>query len=304
MTGCSRRARRAVESSLPRRPPIGSVTPHRVIRAADYPQLKETPVIKRLAVPVSAIALAAASMAAATPAMAATAASASHARLLPGGVFKPATGLGAHASVRGGKAIEYSSNWSGYAVTGGTYTSVSATWVQNAGTCSSSDTDTDMSPWVGIDGYSSSTVEQIGTSVDCSGSSKTYYAWYEMYPANYVQISHTVSAGDKFYGSVTRSGTSYTLTLEDETAGWTYTITKTASGDANSSAEAIMEMAADELTKWSGTDPFTSFTVNGVAAGSAGTTHQMEIQDGSTLCDTTSSLSSGENFTTTWDALC
>ena len=260
--------------------------------------------IKRFAIPVSAIALAAGSMAIATPAMAATA-PASHARLLPGGVFKPATGLGTHGAARvGGKAIEYSGNWSGYAVTGGTYTSVSATWVQNKGTCSSSDTDTDMSPWVGIDGYSSSTVEQIGTSVDCSGSSIDYYAWYEMYPANFVTINKTVTGGDKFSGSVTRSGTSYTLKLADVTAGWTYTVTKTASGNANSSAEAIMEMAADELTQWSGTDPFTSFTVNGVAAGSAGTTHQMEIEDGSTLCDTTSSLSSGENFTTTWDALC
>ena len=259
--------------------------------------------IKRFAIPVSAIALAAGSMALATPAMAATAAPAPHVRLLPGGVFKPATGLAAHSSVRAGGKIEYSSNWSGYAVTGGTYTSVSATWVQNAGTCSSSDTDTDMSPWVGIDGYSSSSVEQTGTSVDCSGSSKTYYAWYEMYPANFVTINHTVKAGDTFYGAVNRSGTSYTLTLEDETQGWTNTVTKTGS-NANSSAEAIMEMAADELTKWSGTDPFTSFTVNGEAAGSAGTTHQMEIEDGSTLCDTTSSLSSGENFTETWDNLC
>jgi len=260
--------------------------------------------IKRFAIPVSAIALAAGSMALAAPAIAASAAPAPHARLLPGGVFKPATGLGAHSSLRaGGKSIEYSSNWSGYAVTGGTYTSVSATWVQNAGSCSSSDTDTDMSPWVGIDGYSSSSVEQTGTSVDCSGSSKTYYAWYEMYPANFVTINHTVKAGDTFYGAVNRSGTSYTLTLEDETQGWTNTVTKTGS-NANSSAEAIMEMAADELTKWSGTDPFTSFTVNGEAAGSAGTTHQMEIEDGSTLCDTTSSLSSGENFTETWDNLC
>lgn len=256
-------------------------------------------------IPVSALALATGSLAIATPAMAATTAPAPHSHFVPGGVlFKPATGLGTHGIARAGGKIEYSGNWSGYAVTGGTYTSVSATWVQNAGTCSSSDTDTDMSPWVGIDGYNSSTVEQTGTSVDCSGSSKTYYAWYEMYPANFVTINKTVKAGDTFYGAVTRSGTSYTLTLKDETQGWTNTVTKTASGDANSSAEAIMEMAADELTPWSGTDPFTSFTVNGKAAGSAGTTHQMEIESGSTLCDTTSSLSSGENFTTTWDNLC
>lgn len=261
--------------------------------------------IRHWSIAASALALATGSLAIVTPAMAATTAPAAHSHFVPGGVlFKPATGLGTHSLARAGGKIEYSSNWSGYAVTGGTYTSVSATWVQNAGTCSSNDTDTDMSPWVGIDGYSSSSVEQTGTSVDCSGSTKTYYAWYEMYPANFVTINKTVKAGDTFYGAVTRSGTSYTLTLQDKTQGWTNTVTKTASGDANSSAEAVMEMAADELTQWSGTDPFTSFTVNGVAAGSAGTTHQMEIQSGSTLCDTTSSLSSGENFTTTWDNLC
>ncbi len=144
--------------------------------------------IKHWSIPVSALALAAGSLAIATPTMAATTAPAAHTHFVPGGVlFKPATGLGARGAVRAGGKIEYSSNWSGYAVTGGTYTSVSATWVQNAGTCSSSDTDTDMSPWVGIDGYSSSSVEQTGTSVDCSGSSKTYYAWYEMYPANFAR---------------------------------------------------------------------------------------------------------------------
>src|SRR5579859_1354130 len=152
--------------------------------------------IRHWSIPVSALALAAGSLAIATPAMATTAAPAAHSHFVPGGVlFKPATGLGARAALRAGGKIEYSGNWSGYAVTGGTYTSVSATWVQNAGTCSSSDTDTDMSPWVGIDGYSSSSVEQTGTSVDCSGATKTYYAWYEMYPANFVTINHTVKAG-------------------------------------------------------------------------------------------------------------
>ena len=39
------------------------------------------------------------------------------------------------------------------------------------------------SVWVGIDGYSSNTVEQIGTEQDVSANGKTsYYAWYEMYP--------------------------------------------------------------------------------------------------------------------------
>ena len=268
--------------------------------------------IKHVSIAVGALALALGTSACAAPAMQARTTT-THAIknpaafFKPGGVFKPSTALGTHAALKtGSRAIQYSSNWSGYAVTGGTFSSVSAYWTQKAISCSSSDTDTDMSPWVGIDGYSSSTVEQTGSSGDCSGATATYYAWYEMYPSNYVTINHTVKAGDAFYGSVTHtSGTSYKLELEDITEGWTYTVTKSLSAD-DSSAEAIMEMAADELSKWSGTDPFTSVTVDGSPVGdySSSDIQQMEIESGSTVCDTTSSLSSSEDFTTTWKNLC
>jgi hypothetical protein len=245
--------------------------------------------------------------AAAGPAFA-SAASTAHAN--PGGLFHAAPG-GLHANATRGTGdkpvLDYSTNWSGYAVTGGTFTSASATWVQNAGVCTSGDGNTDMSPWVGIDGFTSSSVEQIGTSVDCSGASADYYAWYEMYPANFVTINKTIKAGDSFTGSVTRSGSTYTLKLVNNTEGWTYSINKSAS-DKNSSAEAVMEQAGDHLTKWNGTDPFTSFLVNGSPVGSftasTYTIYQMEIQNGSTLCDSTSALSSNENFTETWLNAC
>jgi hypothetical protein len=258
--------------------------------------------------PVGALALAAGSVALAQPSMAATAPA--HAVALnPGGLFRPAPGAaGAHAARVGNRVIDYSGNWSGYAVTGGTFTTATASWVQNAGTCTSGDGETDMSPWVGLDGFNSSTVEQTGTSVDCDGASAEYYAWYEMYPANVVVINKVVKAGDQFTGTVTHtSGTSYTLTLKDLTQGWTNTVTKSISGAKDNSAEAVMEMAANSLTKF-GTDPFTGFTVDGQPAGSYSsspyTLYQMEIKVGSTLCDSTSSLTSQENFTTTWLNAC
>jgi hypothetical protein len=247
--------------------------------------------------------------AAAGPAYAAAPIAKAGAAINPGGLFRPATGAHPNAARTAGKTVlDYSTNWSGYAVTGATFTSASATWVQNASVCTSGDGDTDMSPWVGLDGFSDSTVEQIGTSVDCSGSSADYYAWYEMYPANYVTINKTIKAGDSFTGTVTHnSGTSYTLKLVNNTEGWSYSVTKSLSAN-NSSAEAVMEQAGDHLTKWSGTDPFTSFTVNGSPVGSFTgsqyTIYQMEIKDGSTLCDSTSALSSNENFTATWLNAC
>ena len=36
--------------------------------------------------------------------------------------------------------------------------------------------------WVGLDGYSSTSVEQLGTDSDCVSGKPSYYAWYEMYP--------------------------------------------------------------------------------------------------------------------------
>src|SRR5215831_3494434 len=62
-----------------------------------------------------------------------------------------------------------STNWSGYAITGakGSVSDVRASWVVPSivGQCPS--TDQYSSFWVGIDGYSSNTVEQIGTDSDC-----------------------------------------------------------------------------------------------------------------------------------------
>ena len=62
-----------------------------------------------------------------------------------------------------------SSNWAGYAATGaaGSFTSVSASWTQPTASCASGSQYAAF--WVGLDGYTSKTVEQIGTEADCTG---------------------------------------------------------------------------------------------------------------------------------------
>jgi hypothetical protein len=206
-----------------------------------------------------------------------------------------------------GSLITYSSNWSGYALTGGTFTTATASWTQDAITCSQGDGETDMSPWIGIDGYNGRTVEQTGSSGDCNQSTPDYYAWYEMYPRNVVVINQPVSPNDQFTGTVTHTaGTSYTLTLEDITKGWTKTFTKSITAK-DASAEAIMEMAANHLSQF-GTDPFTGFTVDGQPVGAYTSSpykiHHIEIEGTSAVCDSTSDLRSEENFTTTWLNAC
>src|SRR5215472_3488086 len=61
-----------------------------------------------------------------------------------------------------------SSNWSGYAVTGakGSVSDVTGSWIVPTMDCSTTPTGY-SAMWVGIDGYSSNTVEQIGTESDC-----------------------------------------------------------------------------------------------------------------------------------------
>ncbi len=154
-----------------------------------------------------------------------------------------------------------SGNWSGYAVESPSqFTEVLGSWVQPTAKCTSLGR-TYGAFWVGLDGYTSSSVEQLGTDSDCKNvNSPTYYAWYEMYPAASVTISTTqypVKPGDTMTASVTRAGTSYTLSLHSS-EGWTFSTTQTGS-DANSlgrmggrsarhlSAGLLQQRQADEL---------------------------------------------------------
>lgn len=145
-------------------------------------------------------------------------------------------------SGRVGRSTVTSSNWSGYAATGSTFTDVKGSWVEPSVTCSSRRSQY-ASFWVGLDGYSSSTVEQIGSDSDCNGRNQpSYYAWYEMYPSNSVEIPLSVAAGDTLSAEVSFTGTNtYTLTINDSRTGGTYTTTQTLSGAARSSAEWIAE---------------------------------------------------------------
>ena len=111
-------------------------------------------------------------------------------------------------------------NWAGYAdVSGthGTFTKVSGAWTVPSVTCTAEDRIT--SDWVGLDGFSSSTVEQDGTVSQCFEGRAVYYSWYEMYPAGTIAVGTTVAAGDHIQASVSRSGSSYTLALTDSTHG-------------------------------------------------------------------------------------
>lgn len=137
-----------------------------------------------------------------------------------------------------------SSNWSGYAVQSASqFTVAEGKWGEPTATCNSNSAQY-SSFWVGIDGYSSNSVEQLGTDSDCNGRGRpSYYAWYEMYPANSVELSTTqypVKPGDTLSASVTVSGTNFTLSIASS-EGWSFKTTQSGAGLAQSSAEWIAE---------------------------------------------------------------
>jgi len=197
-----------------------------------------------------------------------------------------------------------STNWSGYAVTGGTgaFKSVSASWVEPKATCRGTKY---AAFWVGLDGYNSDSVEQTGSDSDCTGSSPTYYGWYEMFPANPVYFTNTVDAGDHFTASVTFSGTdTYTLVLKDVTRDWTHTVKKTSSGDARSSAEVITEAPSSEtgvlpLADF-GTVDYTVAKANGTSMSSQSPVKIIMIDSSGSDKDSTSTITSAGAFHNTW----
>jgi hypothetical protein len=145
---------------------------------------------------------------------------------------------------RHGKNVT-STNWGGYAVTGaaGSVTHVKASWVVPAiqGTCPS--TNQYASFWVGIDGYSSNTVEQIGTDSDCQNGQPVYYAWFEFYPhPSFLVNSLTIKPGDVISAEVIAGAKgAFTVTLTDVTTSATFSTSTRIHSAQQSSAEWIAE---------------------------------------------------------------
>lgn len=227
-------------------------------------------------------------------------------------VSTPSHILGADASDRG---TVTSSNWAGYAAenTAGSVTHTVAmsagVWTQTTINCAAGKT-TDVSTWVGIDGYSTTTVEQTGSSGDCSHGAASYYAWYELYPAGSVTISSfVVHAGDKLSAWVNYSSSTskFTMTIMDGSQKFSHS--GAASSAKRASAECIVERdtvgsSLNKLSKFT-TDSFSSCTatING-ATGGIGTFAQVNKinMTGNTgnVIALTSALTSNSSFKDTW----
>jgi hypothetical protein len=143
-----------------------------------------------------------------------------------------------------------SSNWAGYAAVAPAgaavnFTDVTGTWVQPKVRCVKGQVDA-AAFWVGLGGLSTSSqsLEQLGTSAQCSGSSgtATYDVWWEIIPAAAVHLPLKVVPGDKLTAAVAVSGQRVALSVKSLTRGWHFSKTITVGHALDvSSAEWVAE---------------------------------------------------------------
>ena len=223
-----------------------------------------------------------------------------------------------------------STNWSGYAVETnlttpqkGAVTDVKGTWIVPAVSGSTSETSY-SSIWIGIDGYASNTVEQIGTDQDVINGVPTYYAWFEMYPKYPFNLNTTlypVQPGDTITAEVKYDGKNFILTISNANSsmhgrskikGWTFSTTQKSASANRSSAEWIAE------APWSskvlplanfGTATFTSAsaTLNNITGSISNSAWQNDaikmINSSGAPKATPSGLSpDGSSFSVTWNS--
>lgn len=131
-----------------------------------------------------------------------------------------------------------SSNWSGYAASGGSFTSVTATWTVPNVSATTSGAD---ATWIGIGGMSSRDLIQAGTQATVSGGAVQYDAWIELLPASSRPVNLSVTAGDSVTVTITRqSGEQWSIVMKNNTTGGRYATTVTYASTL-SSAEWVQE---------------------------------------------------------------
>ena len=128
----------------------------------------------------------------------------------------------------------------------GVVSDVQAQWVVPTVTCGTADTYSAV--WVGIDGETDGTVEQVGTGADCSKGQPDYYAWFEIFPRPSQDLSQfVVNPGDSVSADVQYGGAGvFNLTLQDLTTKQVFKVSRTNLRALRQSAEWVVEAPANQ----------------------------------------------------------
>lgn len=201
-----------------------------------------------------------------------------------------------HATGAGTQESLDSTNWAGFIASGTTFSGVGGSWTVPS--VVPSQAAEYSSQWVGIDGVLNSDLIQTGTGEATAGDQTTYNAWYELLPANEVEINEPVAPGDSMSATVTEgSPGSWTISIEDHTQSWIYTNTFFYSISAQT-AEWIQEAptvnGAQSTLADFGSTTFSSLGINGSDPSAVGLT-DVDLTDefGTILAYPTAPTSSG-----------
>jgi len=173
----------------------------------------------------------------------------------------------------GPAAVVASAFWAGYVAknTGGdVYTQVTGNWIQPAIKCNPNETELAVF-WVGLDGYTSTPVEQTGSLAECFKGAISYYTWWQMFPDAPTIVGATVKAGDNITATVTFAGGNFNLTVNDATTAGNNINTNQAcpAGVAGGCPRSSAEWVAEAPSGGRGYYPLPNFTAWTLNAGTA-----------------------------------
>ena len=143
--------------------------------------------------------------------------------------------------------VRVTPGWAGYVVRGGagSFADVKGTWVQPEVSCNRPGSSAAF--WVGLGGTrpNSRSLEQIGTSADCSDRAVlSTSAWYQLFPAPAVTLPMTIRAGDVITAEVAVRGGAIVLALRDESTNESFSTERRMLSPETDSAEWIVEAPA------------------------------------------------------------
>jgi len=162
-----------------------------------------------------------------------------------------------------GAGINSSYNWAGYVATGGSFTSVTGSWIiPQIPTTSGLTGD---ASWIGIGGVTNTDLIQAGTQAltNTNGLAVAYQAWYETLPGYSQPISITVNPGDSITATINeQTQNQWAISLRDNTNGQNFQ-TVVPYSSSLSSAEWIEEMPSQQNGEFIPLDNFGTIQFSG-----------------------------------------
>jgi Peptidase A4 family len=197
-----------------------------------------------------------------------------------------------------GPAAETDGRWSGYAATTRRFHAVTADVAAPVVTCG--DEDSEVSIWVGLDGYDNGIVEQVGVGASCRRGVVRYSAWWEVYPRPIVAIDVAIVAGDVVHLGVEATAAGPRFDLVDTTTGRAFHDVSTLTGQTYASAEVIVERHAYGSLARFGTVTFVAATVDGAPLATIHPRPILMVGDDEVPLVDVGTIGAGGTFTVRW----